>query len=289
MDGAPHERLRRARAACGEDLGALARRTGVRLHHLRAIESGRFSDLPAGIYARAAIRAFADACGLDPAAVVAECESHLPHVPDPIDALARRHGIAVPAPATGRGSAEAASHERRWVAPADENRAAQWRTFAAAAVDAAFVGTLLLLIVASVAALSRVPIGALSASAAPLALVGAVLGGGYFAWFGGLCGTTLGRMAVHAAPRASDREPLTLHAIAVRALSSATDDARAIVALGLRIARKRATPGAPQVRSVPRLARALSRLRRLDLGPARWSPASRPGAAPPQPLPRPRG
>jgi hypothetical protein len=288
MDGgAPHERLRRARAACGEDLSALARRTGIRVQHLRAIEDGRFGDLPPGIYGRSAVRTFAAACGLDPAAVLADCDSQLPRVDDPIDALARKHGIAVPAP--GRGSAEAASNEHQWVASADDDRAAQWRTFAAAAVDAAFVGALLLLIVASVAALGRVPVGALRPSAAPLALVAVVLGGGYFAWFGGLCGTTLGRMALHAVSRASDREPLTLHAIAVRALSSATDDARAIVALGLRLARRRATPGAPRARSAPPLARALSRLRRLDLGPAPWSPASRPGAAPPQPLPPPRG
>src|SRR5947207_7039025 len=91
MDGGPlREQLGRARAACGEELSALSRRTGIRLQHLRAIEEGRFADLPPGIYARSTIRAFAGACGLDAAAVLADCEPLLPTVDDPINALARK-------------------------------------------------------------------------------------------------------------------------------------------------------------------------------------------------------
>src|SRR6185503_5400813 len=95
MDGgALRERLRRARAACGEELSTLSRRTGIRLQHLRAIEDGRFGDLPPGIYARSAVRAFAEACHLDPADVLADCEPFLPRVDDPIGALALRHHCA---------------------------------------------------------------------------------------------------------------------------------------------------------------------------------------------------
>ena len=93
-DGALRERLRRARAACGEELSALSRRTGIRLHHLHAIEDGRFGDLPPGIYARSAVRGFAEACRLDPDALLAECETLLPRVDDPIGALARKCGVA---------------------------------------------------------------------------------------------------------------------------------------------------------------------------------------------------
>jgi hypothetical protein len=275
MDGAPHERLRRARAACGEDLSALARRTGVRLNHLRAIEEGRFDDLPPGIYARAAVRTFAAACGLDPAAVLADCEPCLPRIDDPIDALARKHGLAVPTPAADHVPAH------------DHDPSSEWRTFAAAAVDATLIGALLIVVVVSVALAGRVTIGDLSASAGPFAVVGVLMAGGYFAWFGGLCGTTLGRVSVHTP--AMTRESLTLRTIAARALLAATDDARSFVRLGGRAARGLVRPASRRARNVPRLARALSRLRRLDLGPARWSPASRPGAAPPQPLPRPRG
>src|SRR5437763_1025139 len=88
-----HERLRRAREASGLDLAMLARRSGIRVEHLRAIEDGRFADLPRGIYARAAVRAFALASGLDPRDVLAECEALLPGVEDPILALGRRRGL----------------------------------------------------------------------------------------------------------------------------------------------------------------------------------------------------
>src|SRR5947207_12068148 len=90
----PHEQLRCARAQRGEDLAALSARTGLRVHHIRAIEEGRLGDLPRGIYGRAAIRSFAAAYALDADAVLADCEVLLPRVEDPIDALARVRGIA---------------------------------------------------------------------------------------------------------------------------------------------------------------------------------------------------
>jgi hypothetical protein len=225
--GALRERLGRARAACGDDLSALARRTGIRESHLRAIEDGRFGDLPPGIYARAAVRAFAVACHLDPAALLAECDTFLPRVDDPIDALARRAGLPQ------RPSALPPS-----AAPAIDEAAPEWRVFAAAAIDAAFVGTLLVLLVVSVALVGRVPIAALSGTPAPLALVGVLIGSGYFMWFGGLCGTTLGRLALYG-PHARDRETLVMRTIARRALAAATEEARAIVRLGLRVGRWR--------------------------------------------------
>lgn len=277
-DGAPHHRLRRARVACGEELQTLSRRTGIRVHHLRAIEAGRFADLPPGIYARAAVRSFAQACGLDPASVLADCEALLPHVDDPVSALARKCGVRPAA------TPQAAAGEQ--IAPL-ETSDPDWRTLAAIVLDAAFVGALLMGIVASMAVLLRVPIAALGQSAIPLTLVGIVLGSGYFLWFGGLCGTTPGGFVVHGRPPAGDREPLTLRAIAARAVSAATEDARAILWLGSRLGQGPLTPGG-LARTVRRLARALSRLRPPDLGQARWSPASRPAVGPPQPLHRPR-
>ena len=214
-DAALHERLRQARAASGEELNAFSRRTGNRVPHLLAIEDGRFTDLPPGIYARATVRSFAEACHLDSAAVLAECEPLLPAVRDPISALARKCGVrqppvaATPEPEVPRASARPG-----------------WRTFAAAAVDAGFVGVLLMMVAASIAVLARVPMASLGPSATPLALVGAVLGSGYFVWFGGLGGLTLGGLAVRAPSRAHDRQSLTLRAIAERAIRAATEDAR---------------------------------------------------------------
>lgn len=274
MDGgALHERLRRARAACGEELSALSRRTGVRLHHLRAIEDGRFGDLPPGIYARSAVRAFAEACGLDSAGVLADCEPHLPRMDDPIDALARKAGIPI-----------ATVVAQRIAAVAHDESGSPWRSLAAPAVDAAFIGALLTAIVGSVAVAARVPIDALDRAFTPFAIVGIVLGIGYFVWFGGLCGTTLGGLAVQAA-HADDRHPLTLAAIAARAWTAATEDVRALVRLGARSRQAFATP-ARSSRSARPPGSVLWPLRLRGRARVLWSPENRPAVAPP-PTPHP--
>lgn len=277
MDGGPlPERLRRARTACGEDLSALSRRTGVRPHHLRAIEDGRFEDLPPGIYARSAVRAFAEAVGLDPSAALAETASLLPAVTDPIDALARRCGRSRP-PATTPVPAPTV---------AEDGDRAQWRALAGALLDAAFVGALLTVVVMLIALVARTPVHTLRESAVPLALVGVVLGVAYFGWFGGLCGTTLGRLAVDARASVRPPAPLTLRQIAAGALLAAAADSRAIVSLGAELTRIR--PVEPS-RSAPPIEPGLWPLRLRGRAPVLWSPANRPAGGPPDPLPRPRG
>src|SRR6478736_8476968 len=125
----PHEQLRCARAQRGEDLAALSARTGLRVHHVRAIEEGRLGDLPPGIYGRAAIRSFAAAYALDADAVLADCEPLLRQLEDPIGALARMRGVAPPADRSpGPRSAVIAL-----AGPA-------WRPFVAATVDGAVAG-----------------------------------------------------------------------------------------------------------------------------------------------------
>jgi hypothetical protein len=276
MDRGPlHERLRRARTACGDDLAALSRRTGIRLHHLRAIEDGRFQDLPPGIYARATVRAFAAACGLDAAAVLAECDDQLPREADPIVALARRSGLP-PAPAAPSR-------------PASPDRdGSPWRTLVAAALDAACVGTILALVVVLAALVARVPVHALAPAALTLAVVGALLGSGYFFWFGGLCGITPGRAVLQHQPQATGGGPLDIRTIADRALLAATVDARALVGAGVTLARRRPTADASS-RTAPRREPVLWRLRPRDRATALWLPANPSGAAPPQTLPPPRG
>src|SRR3954451_18594510 len=108
------ERLRHARLARHEPLEALAKRIGVRESILQSIETGQFEALPRGIYARAAIRAFAAAVGLDPVATMANCEEQLTPADDPIAGLARIRGLRphaadrplVPAPAPPAGLPE---------------------------------------------------------------------------------------------------------------------------------------------------------------------------------------
>jgi Helix-turn-helix domain len=225
--GAPHEQLRSARAQRGEDLAGLSARTGLRVHHIRAIEDGRFSDLPAGIYARSAVRSFAVAFGLDADAVLADCDALLPHVDDPIGGLARARGIA-PAP------------EQTTQAPSRTIVVAgrRLRTFAAATLDAAVTGVLLIAASAAAALLARVSFAALESSALPLFVVGLIFAVAYYVWMGGLSGTTFGEYAVSVEPLPRDPRPLTLRAIGLRTLAAATADARAIYVLGAWTARR---------------------------------------------------
>lgn len=271
--GPPHERLRRARMARAESLQALSERTGLRIQQLRAVEEGRFTDLPAGIYARAAIRSYATAYGLDPNDIVTECELSLPQAPDPILAIGRMHGV--------RQTAEPAAK-----APIDPRRPS-WRPFAAAAIDALVVGGLLIAFSVCAALLTRASFRALTPSAAPLALVGAVLGVSYFIWFGGLGGTTLGALAVGAGRPLQTSEPLTLRAIADRALHAASEDLRAGQVL-VRWAGQRFKP-VDAVRSVRRRVPLPWQPRRRDPAPEPWSPEHQQAAAPPRLLPLRRG
>src|SRR5919197_3481639 len=94
---AAHEEIREARLRRREDVESLARRAGIRPEMLRAIEDGRFDDLPPGVYARSAIRACAAALGLPADEIVAACQPLLPAVEDPVVALARLRGVR-PAP-----------------------------------------------------------------------------------------------------------------------------------------------------------------------------------------------
>ncbi len=75
--------LHRARLQRDLDLAELNARTMLGMGILLKIDQGRFSELPAGIYARAYVRAFASAVGLDASAVIAELTPRLPNAPDP--------------------------------------------------------------------------------------------------------------------------------------------------------------------------------------------------------------
>lgn len=80
-------RLHRARIERGIDLTDLAARTRLSPHIVKKIDEGRFAELPPGVYARAYVRAFADAVGLEPVAMLQELEDVLPRADDPLDGL----------------------------------------------------------------------------------------------------------------------------------------------------------------------------------------------------------
>src|SRR5215831_1529582 len=59
------EILRRRRESFGQDLPTVAAQLHIRLTYLRAVESGRFKDLPGMAYAAGFVRSYGDYLGLD--------------------------------------------------------------------------------------------------------------------------------------------------------------------------------------------------------------------------------
>jgi len=76
--------LHRARVGCGLSLTELGNRTQLSPRFLRILDEGRFADLPGGLYARAFVRSYASAVGLDPDRIVDELSDQLPVAHDPI-------------------------------------------------------------------------------------------------------------------------------------------------------------------------------------------------------------
>src|SRR4029450_9456345 len=70
--------LRKARMARGLSLTEISRRTRIGVGFLRKIDDGDPQGLPAGFYARAFVRAYAEAVGLDGDLVVSRLAGQLP-------------------------------------------------------------------------------------------------------------------------------------------------------------------------------------------------------------------
>ena len=70
--------LRQAREACGLSAADVSRLTRLSPRVVAALDDERYDELPAGIYARMAVRAYARAVGLNPLATLRELEPLLP-------------------------------------------------------------------------------------------------------------------------------------------------------------------------------------------------------------------
>lgn len=70
--------LRKNRMAQGLSLTEISRRTRIGVGHLRHIEEGDFKSLPPGFYARAFVRAYVEAIGVDADIVLGELADQLP-------------------------------------------------------------------------------------------------------------------------------------------------------------------------------------------------------------------
>jgi hypothetical protein len=200
------ERLRHAREAHGLDLDALARRTRLRVHLLAAVDEGRWDDLPRGVYARAVVRAYAEAVGLDPRAAVTEVAPLLPAPEDPLDGMARVRGFdrrpsAQPAaadPPADVGPAAAGSPAPATAAPSEELR----RIATAAAIDGSILAGAILALLLLTGAFAGAGIArVLETAAFSVGLLSAVIVALYFFLLGGICGATAGEQWAGAIPR----------------------------------------------------------------------------------------
>lgn len=194
------ERLRQAREDQGLGLDTLERRTRVRVHLLEAVEQGRFDKLPRGVYARAIIRAYATAVGVDPNRATADVASRLPDVEDPIDGIARVRGIK----RSGAGASPDAagtqhvhhsqqvehSHQVEWHLPPGTE---QQQRAAVAAIDGALLTAIQGALVALTALTAGVSVTNLLEFATPaLVMLFVVISGLYFVLLGGVAGATIG-------------------------------------------------------------------------------------------------
>lgn len=185
------ERLRRAREEHGLDIDALAKQTRLRVHLLEAVEQGRWADLPRGVYARAVVRAYAEAVGEDPNRVITDVAPFLPEPEDPLDGMARVRGFERTPPVAAPEPSPAVSKDEPRAEPA--GMAAHARTAAAAAIDAVVLAALVLPVIAATAALCGVPIAMLVEVAAPaIVMLAALVAALYFLLLGGIGGATPG-------------------------------------------------------------------------------------------------
>lgn len=92
--------LRTARERCGLSREQLAAQTGIPLADVVALEAGDLNALPAGLYGRAEVRAYADAVGLDPEQTLAA----LRHALDPAGTRPTREVAATTAAAASRAA-----------------------------------------------------------------------------------------------------------------------------------------------------------------------------------------
>lgn len=228
--------LRKNRMAQGLSLTEISRRTRIGVTHLRRIEEGDFKSLPPGFYARAFVRAYADAIGVDADIVLGTLADQLPasqsaHSPHPshqaslpwadaadlipnarmqvLKQLLERHNESV-------ASVEPiASHESVTVT----TRARGPRRFLAASLDGLLLASIYLTVIGATAAFCGVGVRELlHASGFAVFTVLALITLLYVMMMGGIAGRTIGAMLLDVPLLEQSRSPLGLGAIARRSV-----------------------------------------------------------------------
>jgi transcriptional regulator with XRE-family HTH domain len=214
-----YERLRRRREQKGWRIEDLERRTGVRSRLLELIDRGQFAELPAGLYGRSAVRAYAEAVGLSAEEVLEEVAELMPAVEDPLDGLARVRGLKR---SPARQTPELPSSAPASQEPATTGGGVRWQPLAAAGVDATLLVAIDLALVwltaitcgtsiEMVPRIALVPIGLLSVLFAAL----------YFVLLGGVRNATVGARVAGIAEPDTQSGALDVHDVVARAWRSA--------------------------------------------------------------------
>ena len=232
--------LRKTRMAKGLSLTEISRRTRIGILYLRHIEDGDFKALPPGFYARAFVRAYAEAVGVDADIVLGELADELPAtqaalaphpaaaergrpqadaaelIPDArmqvLKQLLDRHNASV----AGR---QIDSPARRVVARRGPRR------FAAATVDGLMLASLYLAILALTAASCGVGMGVLVREAGvALFIVLGLITMMYVLLMGGVAGKTIGAMLLDVTLVEQPVRPLDLGSIARRSVDCVRAD-----------------------------------------------------------------
>lgn len=231
--------LHRTRVERGIDLAEVAARTSLNPAIVQSIDAGCFDGLPAGLYARSYIRAFATAVGLQPEQVVRQLEPSLPQVDDPLPVLREIARGAAPewperiAQCTSDAAQKLSAIAARVGAlawPASSPRVMRpslelpraWRPSAGRCGAACLDAVLLLLLLAIVVQLTAWASGTagnevLALAGEPIAALWGVLVLVYFVMLGGVGGRTPGAVLCGVPPNGA-HEPLSLRTILERAI-----------------------------------------------------------------------
>ena len=243
--------LRKTRMAQGLSLTEISRRTRIGVTHLRRIEEGDFKSLPPGFYARAFVRAYAEAIGVDADIVIGMLADQLPAaqasssphptaphmqqqalswtdaadlIPDArmqvLKQLLDRHNKTV------ARAEPVASRESVTVTATAPSRGP--RRFLAASLDGLLLASIYLTVIGATAAFCGVSVGELLHAArfavfTVLALITLL----YVMMMGGIAGRTIGAMMLDVPLLERSGGPLGLGAIARRSVECVRADVAA--------------------------------------------------------------
>jgi Helix-turn-helix domain/RDD family len=227
--------LRKARMARGLSLTEISRRTRIGVGYLRKIDDGDLQSLPAGFYARAFVRAYAEAVGLDGELVVSRLADRLPSAesPPPLGqgALPYTDAAALVPDARMQVLKQLLERHNRRVETDRQVRVGAIdtprgpRRFLAAWVDGLLLASIYFSVLALTALTCDVSISELvEISGLEVFIVLAIITLMYVLLMGGIAGRTIGAMLLDVPLVERPRRPLDLHAIARRSLDCVRAD-----------------------------------------------------------------